>query len=333
MPQQMEEGPRPDQVLCVEQPGMLTTVQDLGRPGRRASGVPPGGAMDRFALAAANLLVGNAEGAAALECSLSGPSLSALSACLVAVTGADLRPLLNGRPAPAWTGLFLAPGDRLEFGGRSMGARAYVAVSGGLAAERWLGSAATYLLAGRGGLHGRPLQARDVLARAQPPARPVVAGRVLPEALRPAYSERPQLRAVPGPYLGRLPARDRRAFFREEWTVSGDADRMGYRLEGPALAAEGPELVSFGVAMGCVQLPASGPILLMADGGTAGGYPVIAAVARCDLPLAAQLVPGDRLHFQETTVEAAQEGFRRQQAALSTLRGDRSQAGLTDGLS
>lgn len=321
MPQLMEEErPAPDQVLCVEQPGILTTVQDLGRPGRRAAGVPPGGAMDRFALAAANLLVGNAEGAAALECSFSGPSLSALSACLVAITGADFRPMLNGRPAPAWTGIFLAPGDRLEFDGRSWGARAYIGVSGGVAAERWLGSAATYLLAGRGGLHGRPLKAGDLLARAQTPARPVVAGRVLPDALRPAYSDRPELRAVAGPYLGRLSASDRRAFFGEEWTVSGDADRMGYRLEGPELTSEGPELVSFGVSMGCVQLPASGPILLMADGGTAGGYPVIAVVPRCDLPLAAQLVPGDRLRFREATVEAAQEQFRHDQAALATLR-------------
>jgi antagonist of KipI len=300
---------------------MLTTIQDLGRSGRRAAGVPPGGAMDRFALATANLLVGNPEGCAALECALSGPSLTALVGCLVAVTGGDFQATLNGHPMPGWEGVFVAPGDRLDFGGRSRGARVYVAVAGGLAGDRWLGSAATYLLAGRGGIHGRPLKAGDVLAAAGPPPRPLVAGRALPGPLQPPYNDRPELLTIAGPHIRRLPAKHRRALFEEDWTVSRDADRMGFRLDGPELAIEGPELVSFGLAMGCVQLPSSGkPILLMADGQTAGGYPVIAAVARCDLPLAAQLMPGDRLRFRETTVEAAQEEWRRREALLDGLR-------------
>ena len=308
-------------VFRVEQPGMLATIQDLGRPGRRAAGVPPGGAMDRFALAAANLLVGNPEGAATLECALSGPSLTVLVGCLVAVTGADFQATLNGHRMPTWEGVFVAPGDRLDFVGRAWGARVYVAVAGGLTGDRWLGSVATYLLAGRGGIHGRPLKAGDVLLAAGLPPRPLVVGRALPQLLRPPYSAHPELSAVPGPYISRLPAKHRRALFREDWTISRDADRMGYRLEGPELVIEGPDLVSFGLAMGCVQLPSSGnPILLMADGQTAGGYPVIAAVARCDLPLAAQLMPGDRLRFRETTVEAAQEEWRRRQAALEGLR-------------
>jgi antagonist of KipI len=312
-------------VLRVEQPGMLATIQDLGRPGKRAAGVPPGGAMDRFALAAANLLVGNREGCAGLECALSGPALTVLAGCLVAVTGADFRATLNGQPMPTWEGVFVAPGDRLEFAGRSWGARAYVAVSGGLTGDRWLGSVATYLLAGRGGVHGRPLKAGDVLPAAGPAPRPLVAGRALPGPLRPPYDDHPELLTIAGPHVARLSAKHRRALFDEAWTVSRDADRMGYRLEGPELAIDGPELVSFGLAMGCVQLPASGkPILLMADGQTAGGYPVIAAVARCDLPLAAQLMPGDRLRFRETTVVAAQDEWRRRDAALDLLRTPRS---------
>src|SRR5205823_4945090 len=190
---------KPIDVLRVEQPGMLATIQDLGRPGRRAAGVPPGGAMDRFALAGANLLVGNPEGAAALECALSGPSLTALIGCLVAVTGADFQATLNGRPMPTWEGVFVAPGDRLEFAGRSWGARVYVAVAGGLAGDRWLGSVATYLLAGRGGVHGRPLKAGDVLVSAGQPPRPLVAGRTLPQPLRPPYADHPDLLTVPGP--------------------------------------------------------------------------------------------------------------------------------------
>jgi antagonist of KipI len=307
-------------VLRVGRPGMLATIQDLGRPGRRAAGVPPGGAMDRFALAAANLLVGNPRGAAALECALSGPSLTALAGCLVAVTGADFQATLNGHAMPTWQGVFLAPGDRLEFAGRSWGARVYVAVAGGLTGDRWLGSVATYLLAGRGGVHGRPVKAGDVLAAAAPWPRPLVAGRDLPGPLRPPYGDHAELLTIAGPYVARLSAKDRRALFAEEWTVSRDADRMGYRLEGPELAMNGPELVSFGLTMGCVQVPASGqPILLMADGQTAGGYPVVATVARCDLPLAAQLMPGEHLRFRETSVDEAQEEWRRRQAALDQV--------------
>jgi antagonist of KipI len=308
-------------VLRVEEPGMFSTIQDLGRPGRRAAGVPPGGAVDRFALVAANRLVGNAEGAAALECALSGPSLVALRSCLLAVTGADFRPLLNGSPIPGWTGVFLSEGDRLSFAGRRWGARVYIAVAGGLEADRWLGSASTYLLVGRGGVHGRTLKAGDELVQAGPTQRPAVVGRCLPDGLRPAYSGSPELAVVTGPHVRMLSAASRRTLLREPWTVSRDADRMGYRLEGETLEMKGDELVSFGLAMGCVQVPPAGqPILLMADHQTAGGYPVVAGVARCDLPLAGQLLPGETLRFREVTVEAAQAEWRRQRGALDTLR-------------
>jgi biotin-dependent carboxylase-like uncharacterized protein len=299
---------------------MFTTIQDLGRPGRRASGVPPGGAMDRYALAAANRLVGNPENTAALECALSGATLVALRSCLVAVTGADFGLTLNGVPAPDWTGIFLMEGDRLGFAGRRWGARVYIAVAGGLEAERWLGSMSTYLLVGRGGMHGRTLHAGEELSLAGPEPRPAVAGRCLPVTLRPSYELSPSLAAVPGPHARMLSPRSRRAFFRERWTVSRDADRMGYRLEGETLEVKTEELVSFGLATGCVQVPPSGqPILLMADHQTAGGYPVVAGVARSALPLAAQLLPGEHLTFQEVTVEAAQTEWRRQRAALDTL--------------
>lgn len=300
---------------------MFTTIQDLGRPGRRAAGVPPGGAIDRFALAAANRLVGNPEGAPALECALSGPTLVALRSCLVAVTGADFGALLNGRQMPGWTGVFMGEGDRLAFGDRHWGARMYVAVAGGLAADRWLGSSATYLLVGRGGVHGRSLKAGDELAPAGPAQRPSVAGRCLPEGLRPPYELEPTLGAIRGPHFNFLSPRARRSLFNERWTVSRDADRMGYRLEGAPLDVKGEELVSFGLAMGCIQVPPAGqPILLMADHQTAGGYPVVATVGRCDLPLAAQLLPGGHLRLREVAVEEAQANWRRLRAALDMLQ-------------
>lgn len=317
----MTEAAESPPVLRVEDPGPFTLIQDLGRSGRRAVGVPVSGAMDRFAIAAANLLVGNPDAAAALECALAGPTLVALANCLVAVAGADFAPLLNGNEVPAWTSLFLAEGDRLSFGGRRSGARAYVAVAGGLAADRWLGSAATYLLVGRGGVHGRPLKAGDQLQLANAAPRPSVVGRSLPESARPAYSAEPEVRATAGPHVRRLSTAARRAFFRERWAVSSDSDRMGYRLEGPKLDIKGAELLSFGLAMGCVQVPASGqPILLMADHQTAGGYPVIAGVARADLPLVAQLLPGDHLRFREVSVDVAQSEWRRLRSELDAMR-------------
>lgn len=307
-------------VLRVAQAGPFSTIQDLGRPGHRLAGVPPGGAMDRFALAAGNGLVGNSPGAAALECALAGPALVALSSCLVAVTGADFGATVNGAEVPAWTGLFLAAGDRLSFAGRRAGARVYVAVAGGLAADRWLGSAATYLLVGRGGFHGRPLKAGDELELAAEPAAPAVAGRTLRAGSRPAYSAAPELAVVAGPHARRLAAGARRDLYREQWTVSRDADRMGYRLEGPRLQLRGDEIISFGLTYGCIQVPPSGqPILLMADHQTAGGYPVVGAVTRAAQPLAGQLLPGDRLRFRETAVEAAQAEWRRLQAGLAGL--------------
>ncbi len=306
-------------LLRVEEPGLHTTIQDLGRAGHRLGGVPPSGAMDRFAIAAANLLVGNPESAAALECALSGPALTAGAPVLVAVTGADFEPQVNGEAVPTWTGLLLATGDRLSFRGRRSGARTYVAVAGGLAADRWLGSAATYLLVARGGLHGRALKAGDELHAAGPAPRPAVADRTL--NTRPLYSAEPTLGVVAGPHRSRLVAGSRRTFYSERWAVSRESDRMGYRLEGSTLEMKGADLISFGLAMGCIQVPNSGqPILLMADHQTAGGYPVVGGVCRADLPLAAQLLPGDHLTFEDVSVAAAQERWRSLRAALNGLR-------------
>ena len=306
--------------LRVEAAGLLTTVQDLGRPNAMAAGVPPGGAMDRFAHSAANLLAGNDVRAATLECTLTGPRLVAERSCLVAITGADLDPRVNGQPAPMWAGIFLSVGDRLTLATRRSGARAYVAVAGGVVADRWLGSQATYLLAARGGMRGRALVAGDTIAAAATPGSPAVAGRELPRHLRPDYDDR-VLHAVAGPHIDRLGRDGRHALFSSAFTVSHQADRMGYRLDGPALDTSGEELLSFGLTAGVVQLPAGGkPILLMADHQTVGGYPVIATVVRASLPIAAQLAPGDELRFAEVSIEEALRMRRAQESALDSLR-------------
>jgi antagonist of KipI len=316
-------------MLRVRKPGLLTTVQDLGRPNAMSAGVPPGGAMDRFAHSAANLLAGNEEGAATLECTVSGPALVALQPCLVAITGADFDPLVNGRPAPMWTSVILGPDDQLSFAGRRSGARAYIAVAGGIAGDRWLGSFSTNLLAQRGGFHGRPLIAGDVIAVASPPAgraqgasqsAPAIPRHQLNRDLRPAYADH-MLPAIAGPHITRLPAESRKALFGSAYTVGRDADRMGYRLEGHSLDASGDELLSFGLVAGALQVPRSGqPILLMADHQTAGGYPVVATLAGAAMPIAAQLLPGDELSFVEVSIEAALRMRAAQRAALDSLK-------------
>jgi antagonist of KipI len=306
--------------LQVEKPGLLTTVQDLGRPNAIVAGVQAGGAMDRFAHSAANLLVGNEPGLATLECTLRGPTLIAEQACLIAITGADLDARVNGAPAPTWTSLLLGPGDRLTFAGRRQGARMYIAVAGGFEADRWLGSLSTNLMAGRGGMHGRPLRAGAQLTLAEEARKPAVAGRRVPEQLRPAYGDH-TLHAVAGPHLKRLDSESRHVLFQAAYKVSGDSDRMGYRLEGPRLALTGEQLLSFALVAGAVQVPPSGqPILLMADHQTAGGYPVVATVVSASLPIAAQLLPGDELRLEAITIERAQNMRRALAAALETIR-------------
>jgi antagonist of KipI len=308
-------------VLRVLKPGVFTTVQDLGRPNAISAGVPPGGAMDRFAHRAANLLAGNDESAATLECTLSGPQLVAAHSCLVAITGADFDPRINGRSAPMWTGVFLSQGDDLEFAGRRSGGRVYIAVAGGIAGDRWLGSLSTNVLVARGGMHGRQLLAGDMIAVSGEPKHgsPAISGRQLAPQLRPDYDDH-ALASIAGPHVKRLTAGDRRALFGSTFKVSRDADRMGYRLEGTALDASGDELLSFGLVAGAVQVPRSGqPILLMADHQTAGGYPVLAVVASAAMPVAAQLLPGDDISFVEVTVEAALRRRAAQRAALDSL--------------
>jgi antagonist of KipI len=246
-------------VLRVVAPGLFTTIQDLGRPHAMAAGVPPGGAMDRFAHTAANLLVGNDVSAASLECTLFGPTLAFDSACVIAIAGADFEPRINGIAVPMWTAIAVREGDELGFGKRHE------------------------------------------------------------LALLPPYRDR-TLHAIPGPHIGRLSAPSREALFSSTFTVGIDSNRMGYRLEGPTLDAAGDELLSFAVVAGLVQLPSGGrPILLMADHGTAGGYPAIATVATASMPIAAQMAPGDELRLAETSIESALAMRASQRVALDSI--------------
>jgi len=303
-------------VLRVLEAGLLTTIQDIGRPQAVASGVPPGGAMDRFAHSAANLIVGNDRTAATLECTVSGPRLVVEQPCVVAVTGGDFDPRVNGEAAPMWTGVTLAPGDELALGRRRNGARAYIAVAGGIVADRWLGSMSTSLMTGRGGMHGRALVEGDVIAAGAPVDAPA---RSLAADLQPRYEDH-TLYVIDGPHIAMLSEESRAAIFDSAFTVSHDSNRMGYRLDGPALETRGEEVLSFGLVAGSLQVPSGGrPILLMADHQTAGGYPVVANVISASMSIAAQLAPGDELRFAEISIDAALALRAAQRAALEFL--------------
>lgn len=295
--------------------GLLTTVQDLGRAGFRALGVPAGGALDGVSLRVANLLVGNLEGAGALEVTLRGPSLRFQADGVVALAGAPGPLTLDGVPAPFCAPLTVRAGQLLQLGALQSGARAYLAVRGGLRAWDVLGSRATDLRGAFGGFEGRALRRGDALSVEASGARPAVPRlRVAPELVANAAPVT-VLRALAGPEESDLD------WTAHEWTVGPASDRMGLRLHGPLLRAPPAAGASEAVVPGVVQLPPNGqPIVLLADAGTHGGYARPLVVIRADLPRAGQLRPGDRMRFERVTFPEARAALARQEALLRTLR-------------
>jgi antagonist of KipI len=283
-------------VIEVVRPGLLTTVQDLGRWGHQAVGVPVAGPMDLFAHRLANLLVGNPDGAATLEVTLMGPELAFHAASTIAVCGAEFDVTCDGHSIPASTTFWVPTGARLAFGRRRTGARAYLAVAGGIQTPLVLGSRATHLVTAMGGLQGRALAAGDCLPiRAALPPGPARRGPATPAPI----NGRARLRILPGAQADWFADEAITTLASSTFRVSPRSNRMGYRLDGPPLARKvADEPVSEPLAFGAIQVPTAGePILLMADRQTAGGYPKIAGVIAADLPLAGQLAPGDTIEF------------------------------------
>jgi antagonist of KipI len=322
-------------VLEVVDPGPLLLVEDGGRLGLAQIGVPPSGACDAWALAAANILAGAPPGAAGLEVTLGGTELRAVEACAVAIAGADLGAERDDGRRLATGAVHLLPaGARLRFAGGRAGLRAYVGFAGGLASASVLGSASTWAPGAAAGAVGRTLAAGDQVA----PLRRgdlSAAGRVWPEPLAPdpAASTGP-IRFVPGPDLRRLPEDAIAAFGATTWRAASATDRMGIRLEAPPLAA-GLEILSHPLVPGAIQVPGDGhPLVLLVDGPTIGGYPVIGVVARADLPRLGQVRPGDALTFAAIDVDAARAAWRDQRqrldAAAAVIAADDVWARLPD---
>jgi len=296
--------------LWILSPGMLTTVQDLGREGQRAAGVPSGGALDALALRLANLLVGNPEDAAGLEFTLIGPEIEFQHDGLIALGGADFT------GCAAWRPLRVATGQRIKFGPAVKGCRGYLAVAGGLDVPPVLGSRSTYARAQLGGWQGRALQAGDVVpcfaVRRQADEHWWLDPRILPDYGASA------VRVLAGAQADEFPE----STWDEEWKVTSQADRMGMRLAGPKILRKiGTELVSAPVAPGTVQLPPDGqPIVLLAEAQTIGGYPRLAHVINVDQPRLAQLRPGDLLRFERVSIGDAHQLWLAREHSLALLR-------------
>lgn len=284
--------------MTVLRPGLFTTVQDSGRWGHQSSGVPVSGALDLVSHRLANAIVGNDAGAATLEATLSGPELRFDDGATLAVTGADLGPTCDGASVLLERPIRVRPGAILRFGERRAGARAYVAVDGGLAIPPVLGSRATHAGTETGGVAGRPVSPGDRLPLGQKGLRPVPRRPVrIDSPVRPGGA---RVRVLPGPQDDYFAPEAFAALEGSRFRIAPQSNRMGYRLVGarvPRLA--GHEMISDATFVGAIQIPSSGePILLMADRQTTGGYPQIATVITADLPLAAQLAPGDWIEFQ-----------------------------------
>jgi biotin-dependent carboxylase-like uncharacterized protein len=311
---------------------VLTTVQDLGRPGYLADGIPPSGAFDTAALRLANLLVGNGNGdylvvgedpgAAGLEMTVRGPTLRALRDIVIAVTGADMPLTVNGEHAPAWTAIAVRAGDEIAVGPARRGLRGYLAVAGGVTVPLVLGSRATNVRAGIGGVEGRPLKVGDRVPAgpAPSPAETLSGRRIRPDRI-PVPADVAELRVVLGPQDHLFTPDSVRSFLTTDWKLSPVSDRMGCRCVGPALGflpraehltrqagSDPSNIVDDSICVGSIQVPSGlEPIVMGVDGPSLGGYAKIATVISPDLSRLAQVRPGDVVRFRAVDADEAHD--------------------------
>jgi antagonist of KipI len=308
-------------LMEVRAPGLLTTVQDLGREGYGPMGVSASGAADPIALRIGNRLAGNAEGAAALEMTLLGGSFVFPQRAVIALAGADFGATLDNVPVEMWSSIEVQPGQTLRTGPTRGGARCYLCVKGGIDVKLLLGSASTHLLSGLGGLEGRALRKGDVLRIGSASGsfrtfRKRKAQNRLLEKLAP----RKALRVTVGPQSDWFPPEAQEKFYGSTYRVAEESNRMGLRLEGAAMTTpEGGEMISEGVSLGAVQITAGGlPIILFVEQQTTGGYPKIANVISADLSSLGQLRPRDEIRFERVELETARALFVEQERLLAS---------------
>jgi biotin-dependent carboxylase-like uncharacterized protein len=304
-------------------PGIMTSVQDLGRFGCAGLGVAPSGALDGFAVRVANLLVGNPESAAVLETTLMGLRLRALRESVLAVTGGDLQPRLGAAELPMWRSLRIQEGEVVAFTGPRSGLRAYLAVAGGFEVDPILGSRATNLASGFGGFEGRLLRKGDILSAAAVDGLTRRVGRAADPGLIPAYASLWRLRVVWGPQDDDFSDEGKRTFVSAAFTVSPDSDRTGIRLKGAAirrLPEAGESIISEGIVSGTIQVPGDGQPIIILGETASGGYRKIATVISADLPLLGQITPGDEVAFEAVPMDQAVQALREKEGRLDAFR-------------
>ncbi len=325
-------------MIIIHKPGLLTTVQDLGRYGFQKYGVIVSGPMDAWAHRIANLLVGNDENDPTLELTLQGAAIEFHQDSLIAICGGNLSPEVNGRTVKLWRPVFVKKGAILRFGAPKSGCRAYLAVAGSFDIPLVMKSTSTYLRAEMGGFNGRALKADD-----QIPFRPLSklsslifhsfkiahltgsmaeADWTIASDLLPNYPKNPDIRIMEGRQFHLFNSESQSLLYTEPFIVTPQSDRMGFRLKGPALSLGKPEeMITEAVCFGTIQVPSEGnPIVLLADRQTTGGYPKIAQIAACDFPLIAQTKPGDSIRFRRISYSEAQGLFLEKEKKLRLLK-------------
>jgi antagonist of KipI len=321
-------------MIRVVKPGLLTTVQDLGRIGFQQYGIVVGGALDTFAARVVNLIVGNDENAALLEMAQTGPDLVFTREALIAWNGGDFLATVGGEPLPRDRAVRVAAGETVSFGVAGNGLRGWLAVAGGIDVPMVLGSRTTYRRAGLGGHQGRPLVAGDELKvfGASETAGKILGTLLTTQKRFTPWTVRPEtmgklaqagvVRAMVGPEWDWFTDDAQRDFFSAEWTATREADRMGVRLQGPALTMVKPrEMISSAVNTGVVQVPPSGnPIVLLPSRQSVGGYPRLAVVAGVDIGRFAQLRPGESIRFQKVSLATAQQAWLARERDLGRVK-------------
>lgn len=307
--------------VTVLNPGLLTTVQDMGRVGFQQFGVSVSGVMDPRAAEVANILADNPGGEAVLECTMMGPHLQFDKAECIAITGGDLGPTLDGTPIPTYRAIAVQPGQVLRFTGPKTGCRAFIAFAGGLDIPQVMGSRSTYMKAKIGGVQGRKLEKGDVIGFRAPRSdlKNLTNRYIAPEFVpRSLYT----LRVVLGPQDDAFTDAGIRTFLSEPYTVTPEFDRMGCRLEGSVIQhKETGDIISDGIAFGAIQVPSAGkPIIMLGDRQTTGGYTKIANVITADFRILGQLKAGDKVRFEKVSIQHAQDALLTQRAALRNLR-------------
>jgi len=305
-------------VIQVQSPGLLTTVQDLGREGFGPLGVSASGAADPVSLRLGNRLVGNVEDAAALEMTLLGGTFLFPQGAIIALTGSDFAATLDGSPLALWTSVKVKLGQTLHVGATRSGARCYLCVQGGIVVKPFLGSASTHLLSGLGGHQGRALRKGDVL-RTGPVTASFREKSITPQALR-YLSPRKALRVTPGPQSDWFPKSSQQLFYKSAYRVAEESNRMGLRLAGPPIAqGSSGEMITEGVSIGAVQITAGGlPIILFVEQQTTGGYAKIANVISADLHSLGQLRPRDEIRFERVDWDTARALLLEQEQLLTS---------------